>query len=224
MELLQGLLQEEVWQRADATVVLSNHFVRYAVVPWSEQLVSEEERQAWVSHQFTELYGEAAEPAQYRWSDGPPDAACAASAVERELISAIRAVFEPTSLRLRSIQPYLMAVFNQCRRQLKRGRTWIVVAERGRVCIAAISNGQWRAITSASLVDDWPDLAAHIERRLLLAGDEMPSVVFSHGIDVSELDTGNESPLRFETLALRPLPGYSPSADPEYRMALSGIA
>src|SRR5512143_3410684 len=37
---LAGVAANPEWQNADVTVVLSNHFVRYQLVPWSDQLSS----------------------------------------------------------------------------------------------------------------------------------------------------------------------------------------
>jgi hypothetical protein len=224
VDTLRQVLQEPTWQHADARIVLSNHFVRYALVPWSERLVSEDEKQSWVRHHFAERYGETAVPADYRWSEDRPDAQCVASAIDSELISEISAACGPASQRLRSIQPYLMAVFNHCRRHIKRVPAWIVIAESGRVCVASISNGQWRTITSAAVGEDWQaELALIAERRLLLAEEEAPAVVFAYGADVTDLGLGHVDDVRLKVLAPRRLRGYSPQSDAEYGMALTGM-
>jgi hypothetical protein len=223
VEALQQAVQELRSQKLDATVVFSNHFVRYALVPWSEHLVSEEEKLAWVRHHFIELYGEPAVPADYRWSEGPPDTPCVATAVDSELLAHIRAVLEPTSLRLRSIQPYLMAVFNRIRRQVKKDPIWIVIPETGRVCVAAIANGEWRTITSTGIGPDWhAELSLLIERQLLLS-DETPAVVLAYGADMERLDLAHISDVPLRTFAPRTLVGYSPLSDTEYSMALTGL-
>ena len=224
VEGLRQVLQEPAWQQADATIVLSNHFVRYALVPWSERLVSADEKQAWVRHHFSERYGETAVPTDYRWSEDRPDAPCVASAIDSELVSEISAACEPAALRLRSIQPYLMAVFNHCRRYVKRVPAWIVIAESGRVCVASISNGQWRTITSAGVGEDWQaELSLVLERRLLLAEEQAPAVVFAYGADVTDLGLDDVDDVRLKVLAPRTLRGYSPQSDAEYGMALTGM-
>jgi hypothetical protein len=223
VEALQQAVQELRSQKADATVVFSNHFVRYALVPWSEHLVSEEEKLAWVRHHFIELYGEPAVPVDYRWSEGPPDTPCVATAVDSELLAHIRAVLEPTSLRLRSLQPYLMAVFNRLRRQVRKNPVWIVIPETGRVCVAVISNGQWRTITSTGIGPDWhAELSLLIERRLLLS-DETPAVVLAYGAEMEKLDLAHISDVPLRAFAPRALAGYSPLSDAEYSMALTGL-
>ena len=223
IEALQHVAQALPSRKSDATVVVSNHFVRYALVPWSEHLVSADEKLAWVRHHFTELYGESAVPVDYRWSEGPPDTPWVAAAIDSELLAEIRAVLEPTSLRLRSTQPYLMAVFNRLRRQIKKHKVWLVIPESGRVCVAGVADGQWRTITSTGIGPDWHDeLALLIERRLLLS-NEAPAAVLAYGAELEKLDLTDISDVPIKAFGPRALPGYSPSSDAQYSMALTGL-
>ncbi|HEV7390269.1 MAG TPA: hypothetical protein VGO08_01395 [Burkholderiales bacterium] len=224
IEALHELLREPAWQRADACVVLSNHFVRYALVPWSEHLATDEEKRAWVAHHFIELYGEPAVPVDYRWADDRPHGAWVASAVESDLISRVRAAFESSSLRLRSVQPYLMAAFNRCRKYVNGSPVWVVLPESGRVCIATIAGGTWQSLTCKGVGPDWEsEVSLLLERRLLLAQDELPSAVLAYGPSLTRLDLNFSSDIPFKVLAPRALPGYSPHTDSEYGLALTGV-
>ena len=40
-----------------ATVILSNHFMRYTLVPWRDELSDAEEELAYARHCFTKVYG-----------------------------------------------------------------------------------------------------------------------------------------------------------------------
>ncbi|HEV2008957.1 MAG TPA: hypothetical protein VGQ88_09580 [Burkholderiales bacterium] len=225
VEALHQALLEPFLHNADATVVISNHFVRYAMVPWSEHLVSDDEKRAWVKHHFVELYGELPGATEYRWSEERPDTACVATAVDGEFIAEIRAAFEPASLRLRSVQPYLMAVFNRWKQHAKGNAAWILVAETGRACIAAVANGEWRTITSKKIGLDWQaELPLALGRELLLADDtSAPTVILAYAPDVTKLDfpAWNEVPVK--VLAPRALRGFSPYSDAQYAMALTGV-
>ena len=225
VEALQQILREPFSQDADATVVISNHFVRYALVPWSEHLVSDDEKRAWVKHHFVELYGELPAAPEYRWSEDRPDAACVASAVDGEFVGEIRAAFEPTSLRLRSVQPYLMAVFNRWKQYAKRNSAWILVPETGRVCIGAITNGEWRTITSKKIGADWQvELPLVLGRELLLANEAAaPAVILAYAPDVPKLDFPDWNEVPVKVLAPQALPGFSPYSDAQYAMALTGV-
>jgi hypothetical protein len=223
--LARGLAQA-AWKDADATVILSNHYVRYALVPWSEHLATEAEKRAWVRHHFTELYGDAAANVEYRWSEDRPDAACVTSAVDADFIGAIRAAFEPASLALKSIKPYLIAVFNRWRRRIGADAAWILVPETGRVCLASVAGGRWRKLVSRAIGADWrAELRVVLEREFLLADEPgPPKVVFAYapGVPAFALPEWAEVPLN--ALTPRPVPGFSPDADAEYAMALTGVA
>ena len=223
IEALRQALQDPAWRKADATVVLSNHFVRYALVPWSEHLVTDDEKRAWVEHHFEALYGAPRGPVEHRWSDDRPNAPWLASAVEAQLIAEIGKSFSGTSVRLASVQPYLMAAFNRCRTHLKNASAWIVLPEHGRVCLASIAKGEWQAVTCRSIGADWQgELTRLLERERVLTG-EAPALVLAYAPEVSglNLDTAG-MPVR--VVHQRPLKGYSPQTDTDCAMALTGIA
>ena len=226
IETLQEILAGGPWQGAVATVIISNHFVRYALVPWSEELASDDEKLVWVRHHFVEIYGEAVAGADYRWSEDRPDAPCLASALDGEFMRQIGAAFTAAALPLRSIQPYFMAAFNRCARRVNGGALWMLNVEPGRVCLASIVHGKWRGIASKMIGTDWrAELPVILSRELLLAeAAAAPTTVFAYAPEVSnfEIPGWKEVPLR--ALAARALPGFSPHTDAEYAMALTGVA
>ena len=226
VEALERGLAQAAWKNADATVILSNHFVRYALVPWSEHLASDEEKRIWVRHHFAELYGEAAAGSEYRWSEDRPDAPCVATVIEADLLAAIRGAFAPTALALKSIQPYLMAVFNRWRPRLRNDAAWLLVPETGRVCLASVAQGRWRKLTAKALGADWrTDLRVVLERELLLADEAAPpAIILAYAPAEPAFDIPDWTGVPLTTLAPRPLEGYSPPADGEYAMALTGVA
>src|SRR5438105_13448716 len=48
----------EVKQPCNVTVILSNHFVRYAIVPWSNAPNTAAEEDAYIRHHFPKIHGE----------------------------------------------------------------------------------------------------------------------------------------------------------------------
>ena len=148
-------LRGAAWpRRARVSVVLSNHFVRYALVPWNRSLATGAEEEAYVRHHFTRIHGARAKDWLLRWSEDDADAARLASAVDAALIAALKEAFPPRGkARLASIQPALMAVANQVRRQVPATGAWIVAAERGRTCLGLYSGGSWRAVQNAK--EEW---------------------------------------------------------------------
>jgi len=177
LEALKGI----AWPRSRVTVVLSNHFVRYALVPWSAALASAQEEQAYLRHHFAKIHGERAKSWLLRASEGAPRAPRLASAVDGELVAAIKAAFAKGRAKLVSVQPSLMHVFNGARATLPDAGAWLVIAEAERACVALHAHGGFRSVQNAK--GEWRTLLereryrvdGEIPRRVLLAGVEAPS-------------------------------------------------
>jgi hypothetical protein len=178
---LEGLA---IRQRCRLTVVLSNHFVRYALVPWSNALASEAEEEAYVRHHFARIHGQRARGWAVRAAEAPAGAPRLASAVDKALIDALRAVFPPKrKARLASVQPELMEVFNRARGAIPRGGAWLALAEPERACVALHMGRRWHAVQSAK--GAW---LALLERARLAVAGETPDLVLLHAGAVSAGD------------------------------------
>lgn len=133
--------------RPHVTVVVSNHFVRYALLPWNAALKSEAEWLALARHRFLSVHGPAAEDWVVRVAETGHEAARLASAIDRALLAALEEkIAGPASLA--SVQPYLMAAFNRVRPMLGNASRWLAIEEPGRVTLALVESGVWRAIRS----------------------------------------------------------------------------
>lgn len=213
-----GPLQNE---RLDATVVLSNHFVRYALVPWSEELDGAEEELAFARHVFANTYGERAKTWEIRLSEDAPGAPRLASALEPALLEELRDCFSETGrIRLASVQPFLMSAFNLWRRRLGSDSDWLLVGEPGRACLARFAKGRWAAARNARLNGEGPEeYVTLLEReRHAAAGEAAGSVlIYSSGAKVP--DRGGE--WKFAPLEISP--GIEARSDPRYALALTAI-
>lgn len=151
------------------SVVLSNHFVRYVLVPWRGQLDSGEEEAAYARHCFEQVYGGMASTWDIRFSpgsDGEPGVACA---VDTALLSALDETMSARGFGLRSVRPYLMAAFNLWRREFDGPLVWFVLAEEDRVCLATFKNGRWGDLQNRYADADWPaDLSVQLTRQRVL--------------------------------------------------------
>jgi hypothetical protein len=142
---LRGLQWKE---RRRVTAVLSNHFVRYALVPWNAALAGPVEEEAYVRHHFTKIHGERAKSWALRWSAEVADAPRLASAIDAGLVTGLKESFTGKA-RLVSIQPYLMAAANRAQRAVPATGAWLVFAERERACVALHAGGRWRSVQNA---------------------------------------------------------------------------
>ena len=186
IEILRAALRDPQWADTDAYVTLSSHFVHYALVPWSPHLVLDDEKRSWVKHHFDDLYGEATSELEYRWSDEGPDATCVASAIDGALARGARDAFDGTSLRLRSIQPYVMNAFNHGCSRIANETALLAFPEPGRLCIASVYGGTWRSISSRQIASDWQADLPHALQREIMVADPTPSVVFVYASNIKE--------------------------------------
>jgi hypothetical protein len=158
-------------ERVDATVVLSNHFVRYAIVKPDPTIAGAEEQLGHARFHLIRVFGERARGWDLRLSPARRGAPRLASALDPGLAPAIAACFaRGAAARLVSVQPYLMAAYNRWRGELPRDGGWLLLLEPQRACLVLISQRRWAAVRT--LRGDYPDLedwAALLDREQLRA-------------------------------------------------------
>ena len=164
--------------KGKASVVLSNHFVRYALVPWSTDISGTAEETAYVRHHFVRIYGERAKAWSFRASPAPSGTPRLCSAVDTALIEEIKSAFAKAKRKLVSVQPQLMASFNRWRGKVPSSGAWLVIVEPERACVALHAKGNWQAIQNAR--GDWLPI---LERERHRIGGELPNLVLLQGED-----------------------------------------
>jgi len=157
-EHLQKILKDNRWQATTAKIVLSNCFVRYVVVPWNAEIITNKEREAYLNHQFLSVYGDALSDwnkcqsvADYgRWT--------LASAVPSEFLQTIHMLFLNANIKLSAVQPHLMHIANQAYRVIKEKRQsqsyWLIAIADGRLCLGLIADGEWLFVKSILIETD----------------------------------------------------------------------
>ena len=153
------------------TVILSNHFVHYVLVPWSDKLHSEKEELAYARHCMTEVYGDAAEAWDVRLSPDKAGAPALASAVDRKFLEELRSLLERAEVSIKSIQPHLMTAHNTCHASLKGRSAWLALLEPGNLCLAMLQHGQWAWMRKMRIGQGWQEeLLRILEREECMAG------------------------------------------------------
>lgn len=201
-------------------VVLSNHFLRYIVLPWSPELVTQSEELDYAQARFAQVFGDKARQWVVRTSDAPAGAERLAAAADAALLEELALALRASGMALKSCQPALMAQFNCCRREI-RDNAWLVAAERGRLLVARIHQQRWRSVRMRPLHETVVPLQAILEQeRLLLSANEPGYKVFVSVADDVVVDTQGMRP---EQLA--PGSGSRPraSADAPYALAMAGL-
>ncbi|BBI99698.1 hypothetical protein FGKAn22_13910 [Ferrigenium kumadai] len=154
IQTLEATLAKQAGRKAFATVILSNHFMRYVLLPWSDVPGDEIEELAYARHAFRQAYGDAAETWDLRLSPGKIGMPQLASAVDPRLPEALRALFGRNEIALESIQPHLMAAYNTCQNILDGRSAWFVLVEPGSLCLALLREGHWESVRTMRLDGD----------------------------------------------------------------------
>jgi hypothetical protein len=206
-------------------LILSNHFVQFALVPWRDDIKDQDEEIALARIDFVKTYGEAANGWNICLSDEPPGRTKVAAALAPEFLVALQRVAGEANAQLISIQPYLTAGASAFRRHFSKDRTaWLVLHEEGRLCLALIEHGRWRWVRGIRAGSEWrqqlPDL---VESEILLAGVESQvAEVLVFAPTTSELAIRSGTRLPFHSLRLGAATGFSPLTEAAFGPALLG--
>nr|WP_256353649.1 hypothetical protein [Pseudomonas sp. PDM30] len=182
LDTLDRLLAEHTVARAELTVVISGHFSRYCLVPWSEQISSPAELLGFAQLCFEDLYGAPTQPWSLVLSAEPAGYDRIATALPQDLLERLRALVRARGLRLRSVQPYLMTAFNHFDKSFEAGDFLFVVAEPVRSVLLLAREGRWTSVRSVGSSDSDAALTALIgrEHQLQASSSERPLNVYLH--------------------------------------------
>ncbi|PWE39517.1 hypothetical protein [Pseudomonas prosekii] len=194
LETLDRLLAEHARVGAEVSVVVSGHFSRFCLVPWSDQISSPEELRGFAQLCFEDLYGVPNQPWNLVLSAEPAGHDRVAAALPQDLLERLRTLASGRGLRLRSVQPYLMAAFNHFDKSLDAGDFLFIVAEPVRSVLLLAREGRWASVRSVGSSDSDVALTALIgrEHQLQASTSERPLSVYLHA--PARLDTPPEVP------------------------------
>jgi len=222
LDTLAHTLQTDAqWQGLAVNAVLSNHFVRYQIIPWSAVITSAEERAAYVRASFAQVYGDGTAQWAYVVSTTRRGAAWFASAVDQALLTQLEAAVGPAQLR--SVVPHLMPAFNRARRALKEKDLWFVQVEPHKLLLLLILGGRWHAVSSHPVSGTpWQtQLPLLLEREWHLHGEgTMPRKLVISAPEAQPAALDDAGPWAVQWLAPLVRTGFSASTDAPYAMAL----
>lgn len=156
---------------ARVALTLSSQWVRYTLVPWSDALSDAQEEAAYARHCFTRIYGDVAAHWTLRINPARDGMARLASAVDSDLLAALRALFARSGQRLHSIQPHLMAAYNQFQRALARQHAWFAVLAPGNLCLVLLKDNVCLRVRSLPIEAAWQDALPRLLAREVLLCD-----------------------------------------------------
>lgn len=198
VDQLLSLLSALGAKRARVTVILSDRFVRYLILPPSPALASEADWRAFAEHRFAEVFGAHAGGSTVLAS-AEGDSARVACAFDAALVEAMRSTLESRGHRLVSLRPHFVAGFNRVCRAIRGEPAWFVGQEPGQLTVGSVAGRQWRFIRQRRVGQDWLDeLPCMLERESELAG--LPSAAGK--AYVASLDATGRVPAKLGSIAI----------------------
>jgi hypothetical protein len=218
---LSALLATLEGRTGKVAIALSNRFVRYIVAPWQDQLAAGGMESAFARHCFRESYGAAADQWDVRVSSAPLGQPRIASAVDVELLDAIRQEFARTRLKIRSIQPQLMAAFNKWRHKLDGRASFFVVVEDQFYTCMLVLRGRCEAVHAGALNRPLAEaLPVILDREFMRSGLEERPRLFLYAAEASAAELSLPERWNDALQELRDESRMAASVDPVYRSAL----
>jgi hypothetical protein len=224
LKALEAALPGFAGNKSYAKVILSNHFMRYTLVPWSDVLSDETEEIAYARHSFNEMYGCDAGEWELRISSGSygmPQLACA---VDARLPESLRNLFGRVGIGLKSIQPHLMVAYNACHASLHDKSAWLALVEEGNLCLALLQKGKWAWVRSMRIGPHWHKELPFLLNREALVSDVESSTneVFLWAPDCRDVSIASGGWWQIQPMQPARMPSIEPALDSCFAMYMSG--
>lgn len=226
LQALASLLAE-YGRGKTCSIVLSNHYVRYQLLPSADTSMSEAELKSLAKHFFMETYGEVSREWIIRisgWNRIPSSPM--ACAIDELLLSGLHEVCDKAGIRLVSVQPYLATGFYLADKRIRRQRACFAQVEAGRLVLATLEAGIWQGLRNIATGNQWiQDLEACMKRETLVAGwSDEPVAGYLHVPDLAGTHLPPEiGGHRWQRLTGPLISGYSPQNDKPFVLAASSI-
>jgi hypothetical protein len=159
---------------AEAIITVSNHFVRYSVLPAQKDITNPAELNTYAEFHMREVFGERAAAWILSMGAWDPCYGGVCAAVDRELFEQLEELATRRKVRLQYIEPYLTSAFDRFRKRFPDTRSWFAVVEEGRLCLALLEHGAWQHIRNRRIGHDLKDelLAALDQEAILFPGSK----------------------------------------------------
>jgi len=207
------------------SLVVSNSYVRLALVPWQPGLVRQTEREAFARHHLKLRFGEIAADAPITLSAPRFGAAGIACTIDAALWAALDKTITAGQVKLDSAVPLIGCVFDAFSGKLKEGRAALAILEPGYVTFVFLANGQRvHVVTRKIMRSDGAALANLLTQELAAAATPfVPERVLVYSTLSGETSTP-VLPWPTTLLQQQPLPGFLASRHSAGAVALCGAA
>lgn len=173
LERLGTILDQPEWQGKEADILLSNKLVRYARLTFDAQLKDSSAQEAYARYSLTRTYGAVAAQWELRIQRGKAGEPWLVCATDKALLEQLGRFCVSRKIRLRSVMPGLIPVFNRHAGLFSAEPGWLAMHEPGYTLLALLHEG---SIVTLSGVrhDSIEELPMLLDRENLLLSLEVP--------------------------------------------------
>ena len=169
LDTVERCIRECKIRNASAALILSNHFTRFALVPWSAQVKRSDEEATLARARFESQYGDMS-GWTIRLDSGRYGVARIACAIETEFLDQLHRLFDTHRIACPVVRPYFVAGWRRWHRQFGKADALFASAESQTVVLAAMKGGQWHSVRAVHGKDEAQSLQVLLEREALLQG------------------------------------------------------
>lgn len=156
-------------------IIVANDFVRYLILPQQSISMRPAEQHAYAVAAYREVYGTVADGWKLKLHDAAPNQATIVAAIDEKLLETLKQISLKYQLKLVSVQPYLMRVFNSLSKQVGKLNGYIAIVESRRLLLLSMLQGQCQNLRTmninAAAGGDWQLELKHLLARESLLGE-----------------------------------------------------
>ncbi|WP_137939770.1 hypothetical protein [Chitinivorax sp. B] len=134
--------------------VISNTWARYEILPWQPNLLDDGLSLDYARALLTEQYGDvvnqwtlALSPARFKHNR-------LVSGMDARWMAALEDLAKRHAMKLTSVRPLLVAIFNRLAKELPKSGL-LAVVEPGRLCLLQMRDGEWHSLQNRVLPEPW---------------------------------------------------------------------
>ena len=159
-------------EKTEMKFTISNHFIRYVVLPPQDEITTPDEVLAYAGFLMREVYAERVNDWMLSVSAWNPSSGAICAAISRDLMTQLQALAARHKIKLKDTAPYLVSAFDQWHKLFDEKRTYFVLVETGRFCIALLTDNIWHSIRNQRILHN-------VEEELLAALDQ-EAIFYGH--------------------------------------------
>lgn len=170
--LESALAAMQVKPKTTLKIIVANDFLRYLMLPCSPISMRPAEQHAYALATYREVYGAVADSWHIKLHDAAPNQATLVAALDENLLETLKKISLKYQLKLVSVQPNLMRVFNGLSKQMGKLNGYLAIVELSveskRLLLLSILKGQCQNLRTIAVTDDW-----QLELKNLLARESL---------------------------------------------------